>query len=244
MQVLGGQAFPNGVKFISASHIAKATRDKATDTITIKKTTVPYRRVFNVIRRIPVLRGATILFQMNLKLMVILLLISLLGSVTLAFIPNETMTQVPAVPIPYWTNTVAYFLLVLAIVAGYFGLSDVWRYHGAEHKTFNAYKDGQILSIENVRKYSRVCDNCGTNMLMFVWPVMFLLAQIPDSALLQFFLGLGIGYELFKLKKFKQWTVPFYKAGGLIQKYIVTKEPSDKQIEVAIAALLTVERLG
>jgi Protein of unknown function (DUF1385) len=54
---------------------------------------------------------------------------------------------------------------------------------------------------------------------------------------------ISIGYELFKLNPQKRIVQPFYVLGGFIQKYIVTSEPKDEEIELAIVALKRAIRL-
>ncbi|NBD35284.1 MAG: DUF1385 domain-containing protein [Chloroflexi bacterium] len=44
----------------------------------------------------------------------------------------------------------------------------VFAYHGAEHKTINAYEDGAPLTVEGVRPYSRQHARCGTAFLLIV----------------------------------------------------------------------------
>ena len=50
-------------------------------------------------------------------------------------------------------------------------LKDVKRtymYHGAEHKTISCYECGLELTVENVKKCSRIHDRCGTTFLFLV----------------------------------------------------------------------------
>ena len=52
-----------------------------------------------------------------------------------------------------------------------FPLPDIQRvfaYHGAEHKVIHAYEAGEVLVVENVRKYSTLHPRCGTSFLLFV----------------------------------------------------------------------------
>ena len=39
----------------------------------------------------------------------------------------------------------------------------LFQYHGAEHKTIACYEAGEELTVENVRKYSRLHPRCGTD---------------------------------------------------------------------------------
>ena len=50
-----------------------------------------------------------------------------------------------------------------------------FEYHGAEHKTIFCYENGEELTTENVRKYSRFHPRCGTSFLLFVVVIILLL---------------------------------------------------------------------
>ena len=58
----------------------------------------------------------------------------------------------------------------------------VFQYHGAEHKTIFCYENEQRLTVENVKKQSRLHPRCGTN---FIFLTMFV------SILLYTFTGWG-----------------------------------------------------
>lgn len=52
----------------------------------------------------------------------------------------------------------------------------MFQYHGAEHKTIFCYEAMEELTVENVRKQSRLHPRCGTNFLflvMFVSIIVF-----------------------------------------------------------------------
>lgn len=133
-------------------------------------------------------------------------------------------------------------------------MKDVRRtfmYHGAEHKTIFCYEAGLELTVENVRKQRRFHPRCGTSFMILVLLVgiivsMFIPASIP--ALYRTFIKIltipiivGIGYELIKLAGRKDNVLTkIISAPGLWLQRITTKEPDDKMIEAAIAAMLEV----
>ena len=125
----------------------------------------------------------------------------------------------------------------------------VFMYHGAEHKTIYCYEYGEELTVENVRKYSTLHPRCGTSFLInvllisiivfsfFGWPNPFVrlvirLAMLPVIAGLSYELNRYVGRSSSDSIFTKIITYP----GFLIQK-ITTKEPDDKMMEVAIAAM-------
>uniref|UniRef100_UPI0025EBBD7C DUF1385 domain-containing protein n=1 Tax=uncultured Veillonella sp. TaxID=159268 RepID=UPI0025EBBD7C len=123
----------------------------------------------------------------------------------------------------------------------------VFQYHGAEHKTIHTYELDLPLTVENVRKQSRLHPRCGTNFLLIVMVVsIFVFAFLGWPNLLERILSrvllmpvvAGIAYEVIRLAGRSEHS--FVKAlikPGLALQYMTTREPEDDQIEVAIRAL-------
>ena len=176
----------------------------------------------------------------------------------------------PVINEAHWSYYVLLGVLKLIIFIAYLALilimKDIRRlymYHGAEHKTINAYEHGVELTPENVKECSRIHDRCGTSFLFIVlfiniimisvanWAVFTYVPVIMDvqNWLLKLLINIaielvllpiisGISYEILKfLAKFDNKFVDVFKAPGkLIQKVLTTREPDDEMLEVAIAA--------
>lgn len=124
----------------------------------------------------------------------------------------------------------------------------VFCYHGAEHKTINAFEAGADLTVEQVKSYSRLHPRCGTTFLFLVmiisvfvfsflgWPGIVM--RIASRVLLLPLIA-GVSYEVLRVSA-RYAGNPFIKPllvpGMMFQKF-TTKEPDDSQIEVAIKAL-------
>ena len=127
----------------------------------------------------------------------------------------------------------------------------VFQYHGAEHKTIFCYEAMEELTVENVKKHSRLHPRCGTNFLfliMFVSIVIFSFTGwggiVERLALRIIFIPVvtGISYELIKwLGKNDSMLAKIIAYPGLKLQLLTTKEPDDSQIEVAIASLKAAE---
>ncbi|WP_294405679.1 peptide chain release factor N(5)-glutamine methyltransferase [uncultured Clostridium sp.] len=133
-------------------------------------------------------------------------------------------------------------------------MKDIYRlfqYHGAEHKTIFCYEAMEELTVENVRKQSRLHPRCGTNfmfLIMFVSIVIFSCTGwggILERLVLRIILipvVTGISYELIKwLGKNDGKLAKIIAYPGLKLQLLTTKEPDDSQIEVAIASLKAAE---
>ena len=124
----------------------------------------------------------------------------------------------------------------------------VYMYHGAEHKTVFAWEHGQELTVENVKDFSTRHPRCGTSFILFVMIVsiiVFSLLGRPDFLhrviykIILLPVVSGISYEAIRFTgKHSNWQwVQFLRWPGLMLQKITTREPSDDQIEVAIAAM-------
>jgi len=124
----------------------------------------------------------------------------------------------------------------------------VYMYHGAEHKTVFAWEDGQELTVDNVKKYSTRHPRCGTSFILFVMIVSILVFSLlgrPDFVhrviykILLLPVVAGISYEAIRFtgKYTASRLVQMLSWPGLMLQRITTREPSDDQIEVAIAAM-------
>lgn len=128
-------------------------------------------------------------------------------------------------------------------------IATTFRYHGAEHKTIACYEAELPLTVENIRKQTRFHPRCGTSFLLIVVLLnIFVNMFLPYGSanmLLRFCLQLlllapiaSVSYELIKLAgRYDNLFTKIISAPGLWLQHITTKEPTDKQIEVAIAAM-------
>lgn len=146
--------------------------------------------------------------------------------------------------------------IVILLLYMYFisKLKDIYRvfqYHGAEHKTIFCYEAMEELTVENVKKQSRLHPRCGTNFLfliMFVSIAIFSFTGwggIIERLLIRIIfipVVTGISYELIKwLGRNENILAKVIAYPGLKLQLLTTKEPDDSQIEVAIASLKAAE---
>ena len=194
------------------------------------------------------------------------ILISLVLSIGLFFfLPNvvtQFVTDVFSWQLsPFLKNLIdgilrlAIFLIYMFAVSKLKDIKRVFMYHGAEHKTINCFEHEMELTVENVRKCSRIHDRCGTSfmfLVFFVSVVVFSFVGWSDNTWLRLLSRLallpvvaGLSYEVLKLlaKSDSPVLKPIKAPGAWLQK-LTTKEPDDLMIEVAIAsfnAVLTLQ---
>jgi uncharacterized protein YqhQ len=134
----------------------------------------------------------------------------------------------------------------------------VFGYHGAEHKTINAYEAGAPLTVQSVQTFSVQHTRCGTSFLLYVLVISIILfAPLTFSnvepgwlaLLLRFITRLllvpvvaGIAYEIirFSAAHDENPLMRLLIAPGLALQKMTTREPEDGMVEAAIAALAPV----
>lgn len=139
------------------------------------------------------------------------------------------------------------FFIYLFLISLMKDIRRVFEYHGAEHKTINCFESGMELTVENVKKHSKLHPRCGTSFLFIVMLISIVVFSFVSSenlivAILARILLLpiiaGISYEIITLfgklkgKLGKVLTMP-----GMWFQCFTTREPDDLQIFIAITAL-------
>jgi len=147
-------------------------------------------------------------------------------------------------------------LIRVGLVLGYLSLiallpdvRRVFQYHGAEHKTINAFEAGWPLEVSSVRRASLLHPRCGTGFLLVVLVVSVVVFSIVALAQPNWFwliasrvlaipIIAGTGFEAIRYMA-RHRTNPVVKVLLLpvlgTQKF-TTRQPSDDMLEVAIAA--------
>ena len=163
-------------------------------------------------------------------------------------IPNES-----ALAFNFVEGAIRLTVLVvyIALISRAEDIRRVFAYHGAEHKTINAYEDGAPLTVDGVRPYSRQHARCGTAFLLIVVLISVLVLapfgrpSLPvrvASRLLLLPVISGIAYEVLRFtgKHRSHPLVRLVIAPNLWLQNLTTREPDDEMLEVAITALHTV----
>jgi uncharacterized protein YqhQ len=139
-------------------------------------------------------------------------------------------------------------LAYLAVIGRTPSVRRLFEYHGAEHKAINCLESGAAVDVEHVRLNSRLHPRCGTGFLVVVALVSVIVftplgvLPIPVRLGLQLLLVpvvAGISYEAIRgLARVRH--TPFGRVALvpiLATQRLSTREPNDRQIEVAICAL-------
>jgi uncharacterized protein YqhQ len=143
---------------------------------------------------------------------------------------------------------IVFFIVYLVIIGRMRDIREIFAYHGAEHMSVNAYESGVTLDVYNVRNYSRAHTRCGTSFLLVVLViavVVFALLGRPPiwigilSRIILIPVIAAVSYEFlkFEAKYSHNRLVRWLLIPGLWLQALTTRQPTDSQLEVAIAAM-------
>jgi uncharacterized protein YqhQ len=148
-------------------------------------------------------------------------------------------------------------MLRLALLIGYIWaigfMPDVRRlfaYHGAEHKTINAFEAGAELTPENVAKYSLQHARCGTAFLLtlvlisilvftFLGPLPMFWRLASRVLLIPVLAGIAVEYIRWTANHLNSPIVRLMIKPNLALQSLTTREPDRSMLEVAIESFKT-----
>ena len=158
------------------------------------------------------------------------------------------------------------FMIYIVLTSRMKEIKRVFAYHGAEHKTIRCYEAGLPLTVENVRKQTRLHPRCGTSFLLVVMVISVLVFSVASTGVLALIPGLatlqgtflyrlimivfkllllpvvvGVTYEINRwVGRHDNWLSSVLSAPGMWLQKVTTNEPDDSMIEVGIAAVQAV----
>lgn len=153
-----------------------------------------------------------------------------------------------------WWGNVLEGIIRLALLVLYIGLIGyipdirrVFSYHGAEHKTINAYEDRAVLTPESVARYSVEHPRCGTAFLLtlvlisilvfaLMGPLPILWRLLSRIILLPVLAGLAYEYIRWTARHLDSPIVRWLIRPNLALQHLTTREPSLDMLEVSICA--------
>ena len=153
----------------------------------------------------------------------------------------------------WWGNIVEGVVRLMLLILYMWGIGQmedirrVFGYHGAEHKTINAFEAGVELTPENVSKYSVEHPRCGTAFLLTVMifsillfslfgPMSLLWRLISRIVLLPLVAGLSYEYIRWSGNHLTSKFVQILIRPNLALQSLTTREPTQEMLEVAIAS--------
>jgi uncharacterized protein YqhQ len=161
---------------------------------------------------------------------------------------------------PAWMGALTEGVVRLVFFLGYLvamgmlpDIRRVFAYHGAEHKTINAYEAGAELTPESIERFSTAHPRCGTSFLVtlialsiviftllgpmsFGWKVLSRVLVVP--------LLVSLGYEYLRLTAAvrNRTLARILTAPGMWTQRLTTRQPDRAMLEVAVASFLAMHK--
>ncbi len=185
----------------------------------------------------------TLFLSLSISVGLFFLLPAAIGHLTITFL-NFSM---------WWSNVVE-GVTRLVIAIGYIWgigkmpeIARVFAYHGAEHKTINAFEAGAELTPEVVSQYSLEHPRCGTafTLTLIVLSIFIFSLLGPMSGIWRYISRIllivplaSLSYELFRWSSNHRNNpvVNFFIKPNMALQHLTTNEPTMEMLEVSIAA--------
>ncbi len=175
-----------------------------------------------------------------------------------------SMSTAPVAPSLFgpavWVAAVAEGITRLALLVGYIwaigrieDIKRVFQYHGAEHKTINAYEAGAELTPESVAKFPLEHPRCGTSFLLtlvlltvvvfsFLHPLPVWVQIIGRILLIPVLAGVAVEYIRWTANNLASPLVRAIVRPNLALQRLTTREPDLKMLEVSIASFQSMRK--
>ena len=185
----------------------------------------------------------TLFLSLSISVGLFFLLPAAIGHLTITFLNFST----------WWSNVVE-GVTRLVIAIGYIWgigkmpeIARVFAYHGAEHKTINAFEAGAELTPEVVSQYSLEHPRCGTafTLTLIVLSIFIFSLLGPMSGIWRYLSRIllivplaSLSYELFRWSSNHRNNpvVNFFIKPNMALQHLTTNEPTMEMLEVSIAA--------
>jgi uncharacterized protein YqhQ len=159
-----------------------------------------------------------------------------------------------------WWSNLAEGVIRLALLIAYVWaigklpeIRRVFAYHGAEHKTINAFEAGADLTPESVARFPLEHSRCGTAFLLtlmlisvlvfsLLGPMPIALRLLSRVILLPVLAGLAYEYIRWTARNLKSPLVRWIIKPNLALQRLTTREPSLEMLEVSIAAFTAMRK--
>ncbi len=139
------------------------------------------------------------------------------------------------------------FVIYISAISQLKDIKKIFMYHGAEHKTINCLEQGFELNVENVKWQSKENNRCGTGFVfhvIFISIILFMFIRV-DTQWVRYLVRIllipvvaGVTYEFLRFAAgSNSKIVGILNKPGMWLQGIITKEPNDDMIEVAIKSI-------
>jgi len=193
------------------------------------------------------IEGPALLFSLTISITFAALFFFVLPSLLIELLKNFFIIG------PTYVNIIEGILRLILLVSYIWligfskDIARVFGYHGAEHKTINAYENGEQLNLDNISKYPVAHARCGTSFLLTLVVISIVIFSLLGE--LSFFMRIVsriaaipflsmIAYEIIRWLGSHQENpiVRIITTPNLLIQNLTTREPEPDMIEIALYA--------
>ena len=149
---------------------------------------------------------------------------------------------------------IVFFIAYILIISVSKDVRTLFQYHGAEHKVVNCYEHKKPLNLKNAKKFSTLHKRCGTSFIIVVliFAIIIFSFITSDNAFVKIGLRIllvpviaSLSYEFIRIgaKHPKNLLFQVFILPGVWLQKITTKEPTNKQLEVALQTIKTLLKM-
>ncbi len=183
----------------------------------------------------------------------VVMAVSLLFSIGLFFLLPYGVGKIgQSFGLNVWAEAVVEGVTRLVLIVGYMwaigklpDINRLFRYHGAEHKTINAFEAGAELTPENVAKFPLEHPRCGTSFLLtlviisiivfsFLHPLPVIFQILARILLIPVLAGVALEYIRWVANHLHLPIVQWLIKPNLALQHLTTREPDLTMLEVSI----------
>lgn len=245
--LIGGMSFPGRIAIISDKFRSVATWNKIDGKEIIKTvvTPLPIRRILKPVLRVrwlPIpktIRLFLFLFISGNLFVKLFILFFVVSAFLQIFYPSE-FHEIEGSMINPFATLMIYTLWIVILIAAIRFIKATRPWHGAEHMAIETYRKSGSSHINDIRKASPVNPRCGGR---FFVPFLLISFFVPPIAhyfkfpnLLTNLIAIEVILWIDALIGFYRIPV-FAQLSDLLQKYLTTKIPTDRELQTAQAAL-------
>lgn len=150
-------------------------------------------------------------------------------------------TKVSILGLHFTIFSIVLLIIILILILLYFKIGKIRKWHGAEHKVVNCIEHSKNLSLDNVKKESCVNIRCGSTLGIILLILFSISSMIPYSILFTF-MSVFIALEIYDTRNKYLIFKPLFWLSIVFQQYIITCEPSDRELLIAINCMKLILR--
>ena len=170
---IGGQARNNGIDFYGDKNKVSLTIKNDQSVLITNARQPVIGKLDSFLSGKPVLRTLALLIR--IPVLAVLVVASIVYDIFFkTSLGSDIMDETFSIMLTISLFIISLLCFLYVFKTSVWKIRQVWKFHGAEHKTVYAVHNNILLEYDEVRKCPRISNMCGTNFAVFIIPVFFI----------------------------------------------------------------------